>query len=446
LEKAIRCDPERSAAAHCNLGEALLKDGRLDEAVGHLKEALGRRDPNVKVPARAHTLFGNALSIEERPDEAIAHYREAIRLDPKGWAVPYYRLAGALRAKGRSGEAVAHLETAVGLDPGYHSAWMALGKARFEAARAAIADGTGPGTADGPAGESDRVARRRQALAWLQADLKLRAKLVGEGKGIGWDVAVWQTDPALAGVRDAPELAKLPEAESAQWQRLWADVSDVVARSPAADGLAFAAWGDWSRAADLYARSLKRSPTDGGHFWYEFAAVSLLSGDRPGYTRACAHLTEKCGKKDGPRAYHVARGCTLAPDAVRETSLPARLAEKELAESPRAFWSLTERGALAYRAGRYQDAVSFLEQSLAADPKPGGAVVNWLWLALAHHRLGKDDDARRWLARAQLWLDQYQDGMPPRAEEDLGLHLHNWLEACVLRREAEALLRPTGKR
>ena len=37
--------------------------------------------------------------------------------------------------------------------------------------------------------------------------------------------------------------------------------------------------------------------------------------------------------------------------------------------------------------------------------------------------------------------DHYADGMPGRAEEELGLHLHNWLEACILRREAEKLPR-----
>jgi hypothetical protein len=30
--------------------------------------------------------------------------------------------------------------------------------------------------------------------------------------------------------------------------------------------------------------------------------------------------------------------------------------------------------------------------------------------------------------------------MPPPAVEELGAHLHNWLEAHVLRREAETLL------
>jgi hypothetical protein len=86
--------------------------------------------------------------------------------------------------------------------------------------------------------------------------------------------------------------------------------------------------------------------------------------------------------------------------------------------------------------------VPLFEQSLKADATPGRAVVNWVWLALAHQRLGKAEEARRWLGKAQGWLDQYRGGMPARAEEELGLHLHNWLEAHVLRREAEALLSP----
>jgi tetratricopeptide (TPR) repeat protein len=142
----------------------------------------------------------------------------------------------------------------------------------------------------------------------------------------------------------------------------------------------------------------------------------------------------------------VARACTLAPDAVAFASLPGRLAEKELQDSAREFWSLTEQGALAYRNGRFQQAVRLFEQSLRADHKLGRAVVNWLWQALTNQRLGKAEEARRWLDKAHEWLDQYGDGMTVRAEEEFGLHLHNWLEANVLRREAEALIRPAEKR
>src|SRR5258707_1390313 len=201
---------------------------------------------------------------------------------------------------------------------------------------------------------------------------------------------------------------------------------------------------DWAKAVDCYARGLTRGPTDDGHFWFEYAALLLLSGDRPGYVKACAHLVNRCGKDKGLRSYHVARACTLAPHAVADMSLPGRLAEKEL-QGSREFWSLTEQGALAYRAGRFQEAVPLFAQSLRANPKPGAAVLNWLWLALAHQRLEKAEEARRWLGKAQAWLDQNGDGMPARAEAEVGLHLHNWLEAHVLRSEAEALIQPTGR-
>ncbi len=225
--------------------------------------------------------------------------------------------------------------------------------------------------------------------------------------------------------------------------RTWRRVSPLTRWSK---GREHAARRQWDRAVDGYARSLTRGPTESGHFWFEYAALSLLSGDRPAYARTCARMMERCGKAGGPRSYHVARTCTLAPDAVADASLPGRLAEKELKDSAREFWSLTEQGALAYRAGRFQQAVPFFEQSLQADPRPGRAVLNWLWLALANQRLGKAEEARRWLNKAQAWLDQYRDGMPARAEEELGLHLHNWLEAHVLRREAEALIQSEAPR
>jgi hypothetical protein len=36
--------------------------------------------------------------------------------------------------------------------------------------------------------------------------------------------------------------------------------------------------------------------------------------------------------------------------------------------------------------------------------------------------------------------------MPARADEELGLELHNWLEAHVLRREAEGLIQSEAPR
>jgi tetratricopeptide (TPR) repeat protein len=95
---------------------------------------------------------------------------------------------------------------------------------------------------------------------------------------------------------------------------------------------------------------------------------------------------------------------------------------------------------LHFRAGRFKEAVLLFEQSLRADPRSGRAVLNWLWLALANRRLGQAEEARRWVDRAQACLDQYGEGLSNRALGESGLDLHNWLEAHILRREAEALL------
>jgi hypothetical protein len=56
-------------------------------------------------------------------------------------------------------------------------------------------------------------------------------------------------------------------------------------------------------------------------------------------------------------------------------------------------------------------------------------------------RRGKPTEARTWLDKATKWLEEYPQG-PAAADDATGLHLHNWLEAQVLRREAEALLGP----
>ena len=144
------------------------------------------------------------------------------------------------------------------------------------------------------------------------------------------------------------------------------------------------------------------------------------------------------------RPYLVARVRTLGANSLEDAQLSATVSAGELKEFATEFWSLTERGALDCRTNRFREAVPLFERNLRAESKPVLAVLNWLWLALAYHNLGEREQARHWLDKAGTWLDAVGGELPGGAERNFGLHLHNWLEAHVLRREVEALISPAA--
>jgi tetratricopeptide (TPR) repeat protein len=285
-------------------------------------------------------------------------------------------------------------------------------------------------------------------LVWLKGERDYWEARHAVGKAANRGAAIlrlrsWERDAVLACVREKSALAALAEEERRPWKALWADVRRIVAgdRVPSwRSARAHAARGEWKIAAESYAWLFESAPDEGGEAWFEFATVALLSGDRLAHRRACTRMLMLANRSPAIRPYHAARAWTLAPRPSQEAAAVARLSEDELSRSRTAFWSLTEQAALLHRAGRSGEAIALLEKSLAADARPGTQVLNWLWLALVHQRLGKHDEARRWLARANLWLGRWGGEMPADAEA-LGLHLHNWLEAHVLQREAEALIR-----
>lgn len=207
-------------------------------------------------------------------------------------------------------------------------------------------------------------------------------------------------------------------------------ISPAVARN-------LAARGDHGESAASYARVFAAQPLEDGEHGFEYACVLVLAGDIPGYRKFCAEMLELSGQRD-VRPYHVARSCTLAPDSVLDPALPGIKADAELKRNNWTFWSLTEQGALAYRAGRFDEAVPLFERSIENDSKPARAVLNWLWLSMAELRRGKPAEARAWLEKATKWIEQYPQG-PVVPDDSLGAHLHNWMEAQILYREAKAL-------
>jgi eukaryotic-like serine/threonine-protein kinase len=439
FHRHVQLDP-KTASGHQCLAESLLQSGRFAEAraaVCRALDLLPSQEPLLPTLREKLKLCERMLALDARLPALLQ------RIDPAA-VDEQLELARLCRDHGQPHAAARLYATAFAARPALAED-VNTGN-RYHAACAAVRAAAGQGPECARPGIRERAGLHKRAIAWLRADLDLRIRLVKDGNEPGWSLADWRADPALASVRDSAALAKLPDAESEQWQRLWADVAAVLSADPLEQGRVLAARGQWDRAERCYAPFLERGSPDDGHFWFEYAALLLLSGDRPGYIQTCAKFTERCGKSPDLRPYHVARACTLAADTVTDWALPGRLAAKELKDSTREFWSLTEQGALAYRAGRFQESVPLFERSLRANTKLGTAVVNWLWLAIANQRLGRFEEARGWLNKAQAWLDQCGDTMPARADAELGLHLHNWLEAHVLRREAETLIRSGAPR
>lgn len=62
-------------------------------------------------------------------------------------------------------------------------------------------------------------------MAWSKI---LSSRALESGPLVVQTLQYWQDDTALADIRDAKALAKLPEAERKAWQSLWAEVDALL--------------------------------------------------------------------------------------------------------------------------------------------------------------------------------------------------------------------------
>jgi tetratricopeptide (TPR) repeat protein len=117
-----------NAMAHNNLGYLFLQRGELDSAISHFETALMIRSRN----AAAHYNLGealvennlaNALARKGLLDEAISHYEKAVKLRPD-YGDPYFNLGSVLFQNGRTDEAIAQWQKALATQPndaGFHT-------------------------------------------------------------------------------------------------------------------------------------------------------------------------------------------------------------------------------------------------------------------------------------------------------------------------------------
>ena len=99
--------------AHNNLGAALARQGKLEDAIPHFIAAL-QISPSYE---RAHFNLGLARDKQGKIDEAIVHFSKALEIKPD-YPEALNGLGVALARQGRLKEAIAHFKAALQLQPG----------------------------------------------------------------------------------------------------------------------------------------------------------------------------------------------------------------------------------------------------------------------------------------------------------------------------------------
>src|SRR5262249_8122971 len=109
---------------------------------------------------------------------------------------------------------------------------------RYNAACAACLAAAGKGKDTDKLDDEERDDLRHKTLAWLrdgvQADTQSLKDNPASAALLPEKLRHWQSDPDLFTVRDAKELAKLPEAEQQSWRKLWSDVDQLLKQASAA--------------------------------------------------------------------------------------------------------------------------------------------------------------------------------------------------------------------
>jgi tetratricopeptide (TPR) repeat protein len=182
-----------------------------------------------------------------------------------------------------------------------------------------------------------------------------------------------------------------------------------------------------------------------GSFWEELwrlhfqAILCLASGHVEEYCHLCERLRDQYTQdlNNPPVASLVAGACGLAPEGTRDPALLVRMVERALnaqrhKPTPQDLYLL---GLVYYRAGRFEEAVRCLSDPAFEQGK------SCVLLAMALHRTGHVEEARKWLAKADGWLDQVTRDVVDAPF--FSLPLWGWQELAklqILHREAAVLI------
>lgn len=300
---------------------------------------------------------------------------------------------------------------------------------------------------------------RQRALEITQGDVHSFMQAGREAaQRAAWDEAAASFATAIEKmplvVRNGPKFMRL-FVEIVQQPEVFQRLVDIQPDNVTlwlARGHSFASRREWSRAANDCAKAVEvlgetESVRSGAFAIASLANLRLLVGDLAGYRELRSTIIDQADGIDDPHAANsLSRALSLGPVADAHDTVTIRLAEQALAANPKTAWYLFGVGAAHYRAGNYEEAIARLEESLKLHPAWLGRGQNYVVLAMACHQLGRQEEARIWLSKA--------NPSPDEIEQTIGVdkyalaaspYLSDWLALQVLLPEAESLLARQSK-
>jgi WD40 repeat protein/serine/threonine protein kinase/predicted Zn-dependent protease len=349
----------------------------------------------------AHLRAGDRLRGFNDLDRAIDEYRTAVELDPKHLRARQ-ALGFALLSKGRTDETIALCRKTIEIDPWSAADRMILGDALRR-----------KNQLDEAIGEYRKAIeiqpKTASAIIAVAEILKDRNEV---------DAALVVLDEGLR--HAAPDF------------RLWLTRGDCYALQK-----------KWRAAISDFTES-NRIRSEDPVTWEKRALAHLGARDADGFRRTCAAMVKAWDKPviSPFAANRVYWTTSLVPDAMLDVGAMLKMQEQLVAKMPNSWHCEITYGALLFRAGQYEKSVKRLTALSKLGPQADNG-YRGLFLALAHHKLGHADEARRQLDQAVAWIDAAQQGKIKNPFIRIPLAWTDAVAMAVLRAEAESLI---GKR
>jgi serine/threonine protein kinase/tetratricopeptide (TPR) repeat protein len=257
----------------------------------------------------------------------------------------------------------------------------------------------GHGNTEQAAGSLQQALALRERLSQEEPKRPIRLSALAETL-IALGGLHWQRGRLCEGAHDWQRAAKALEAGMASVGAGAADGQQILDRWRAL-GSEYVKAGLWSEASACYEKESERgNPQDAREHWLTPALLRLLSADLAGYRQVCGGLRERIEKKTVHEDYVWA--CSVDERAGVDPSLLVKGAE-QIVKPIFPPWLRHIFGLSYYRAGRFEEAVAAALVSNRVTTWPARS-LNWPVLAIAHHRLGHAEEARKWLEQAnQEW-------------------------------------------